>query len=85
MTHLKLKTLKLETVRAILMQASAFGEVTCATSNRSSNDHLSSPSMFSRGRIGVGCLLFLISFFVKDQTMTCSTFALKKKTSCQLK
>jgi hypothetical protein len=68
-------TLKLATVRAILMRVSDFGEMTSVTSNLSSKDPLSSPRMFIIG------LSFLISFFVWDKTMTSSTFAFKIKTA----
>jgi hypothetical protein len=72
MKHVILKTLKLETVRLVLMRVLAFGEMKSVTSSSSSKDLLSSQSMF----IG---LSFLTNFFVWDKTKTSSTFASKIK------
>ena len=80
MKQKKLRTLKLETLRAVLMCVLAFGEMKNATSNRSSNDPLSSTNMFST-RITVNCISFLTIFFVWDKTKTSSTFASKIKTA----
>jgi hypothetical protein len=78
MTHKKLRRLKLETVRVVLMCVLAFGEMKSVTSNSSSNDPLSSQRMFITA---FNFVPFLISFFVWDKTMTSSTFALKIKTA----
>jgi hypothetical protein len=72
----KLRILKLEKVRAILMCVFDFGEKKSVTGNSTSEDPLSSPSMFST-RITVNFKSFLISFFVWVKIMTSSTFVLK--------
>jgi hypothetical protein len=78
MTHKKLRRLKLETVRVVLMRVLAFGEMKSVTSNSSSNDPLSSQRMFITT---INFVPFLISFFVWDKIMTSSTFVLKIKTA----
>jgi hypothetical protein len=72
----KLRKLKMEKVRAILMCVLDFGEKKSVTGNSTSEDPLSSPSMFST-RITVICISSLTSFFVWDKTRTSSTFVLK--------
>jgi hypothetical protein len=72
----KLRILKLETVRVVLMCVLAIGKMKSVKSNRLSKDLLSSPSMFST-RITVNFESFLISFFVWDKTMKSSTLVFK--------
>ncbi len=78
-----LRTLKFVTVKAILMFVLAFGKMRRVTSMKSSNGPFSWPTMFSK-IMTINWVLLPIHFFKWDQTMTCSTFALKIKTALQL-
>jgi hypothetical protein len=75
-----LRTLKLLTVRAILMHVYAFGEMNCVTINSISNSLLSLPSKL-KIKNTVRLVSFQISFFAWDKTVTSFTFAFKIKTA----